>query len=350
MAAVLWTDIIEPDELTGYVREALADLEARKPSLARYLPHREVQDIQVRFRVGESGLIPIAKFRAYDAELEVGKRPGGKRVTLELPALGQNIPLTEYDELRARGGAVTDEQIVNMAQNAARQIAQSIVDALEHQRGVVLVTGKATIDQDNFKTVDDFGRKADFTRVVEAGEEWTVAGADRMGVLQDANDDYSDENGDDAGRFVMNKSTFRMLAKGAQFQTQLVNGGARNATDTQVRELVEGAGLPEIEIYNRKVSIDGVTTKVIPDGVVLLLPSPVGADDWQGTDLGSTFIGRTLSSLTPEYNLAPVDMPGVVAGLYRHPKTPHSLEVEGDAIGEPVLANANRSMALTVVR
>ena len=286
MATVLWTDVVDPATLTGYVREALADIEARRPSLARYLPHREVQDIQVRFRAGSSGLIPIAKFRAYDAELEVGSRQGGKRITLELPAVGQVIPLTEYDELRARGGAVSDAQIVNMAQSAARQIAQSIVDALEQQRGITLVTGKATIDQDNFKSVDDFGRRADFTRVVAS--TWAGApAADRLGMLQDAGDAYSDVNGDDAGRLLMNKSTFRLLQSGSQFQTQLLNGGARGATENDVRALVAGAGLPEIEVYNRRVSIEGVTTKVIPDNVVLFLPEPVAPDDWQGTDLGA---------------------------------------------------------------
>lgn len=349
MATVLWTDLIDPAELTGYVREALSDIEARRPSLARFLPHREVQDIQVRFRAGQNGLVPIAKFRAYDAELEVGSKPGGRRLTLELPGLGQAIPITEYDELRARGGNVSDAQIVSLAHGVARQIAQSIVDTLEHQRGIVLTTGGATIDQDNFQSVDDFGRSDEFTRVVDPGEGWDVAGTDRIGQLTDANDLYSDTNGDDAGVLLMNRETFRKLRSGSQFQTQLLNGGARNPLDSEVVNYVQGAGLPKIEVYNRKVSVDGVTTKVIPDNVVLLLPEPVAPDDWQSADLGSTFIGRTLSSLTPEYGLADVDQPGVVAGVYRSTKTPHSLTVEGDAIGLPVLANANRSMALTVV-
>jgi hypothetical protein len=65
----LWTDLITPAELTGYARESLASYEARKGTLARWLPNREVLDTVVRFVQGQSGLIPIAQFRAYDAEI-----------------------------------------------------------------------------------------------------------------------------------------------------------------------------------------------------------------------------------------------------------------------------------------
>ena len=51
----LWTDVIDSATLTGYVREALADIERRKGSLARYLPNREVPDISVRFVAGQAG-------------------------------------------------------------------------------------------------------------------------------------------------------------------------------------------------------------------------------------------------------------------------------------------------------
>ncbi|MFI5426061.1 hypothetical protein [Aeromicrobium sp. UC242_57] len=88
----LWTDIIDPATLTGYVREALADIESRKGSLARYLPNREVPDISVRFVAGQAGLVAEASYRAYDAEPEVGKKPGGKRVVLETPRRGPEHP------------------------------------------------------------------------------------------------------------------------------------------------------------------------------------------------------------------------------------------------------------------
>ena len=41
----LWTDVVEPAELTGYARQTLEDYEAQKGSLARWLPNRTVADI-----------------------------------------------------------------------------------------------------------------------------------------------------------------------------------------------------------------------------------------------------------------------------------------------------------------
>ena len=82
----LWTDVIDPATLTGYARASLADYEANKGTLAQFLPNRDVADIVVRFVAGSTGLVNVADFRSFDAEPTIGKAPGGKRVTLELPA------------------------------------------------------------------------------------------------------------------------------------------------------------------------------------------------------------------------------------------------------------------------
>lgn len=343
---MLWTDIIDPATLTGYARAALADYEARRGSLARWLPNRDVADVVVRFVQGQTGLQDIANFRAYDAEIEVGKRPSGKRVTLELPALGQNLPVSEYEQLRARGGNVSDAQALVTIQNVTRMAVQAVSDRMELLRGTVLTTGIATVTG-NFQMSDDFGRAAGLTLTAPA--LWSVAGTDRLGQLQTWSDLYLDTNGEAPGSIVMSTRALRALASGTQFQTQLLNGGARNATEQEVRDLVVAAGLPPIYLYDRRVSVNGTVTKAIADDRVLMLPAPVAEDDWMGTQLGATFWGRTLSSLESGWGIAEADQPGVVAGVYRNPKPPMGIEVVSDAIGEPVLANANLSLCADVL-
>jgi hypothetical protein len=61
------------------------------------------------------GLVPIAKFRAYDAEPEVGKRRPGKRVTLELRPSGRRSRSSEYEQLRQRNA--TERPILNSILN-----------------------------------------------------------------------------------------------------------------------------------------------------------------------------------------------------------------------------------------
>jgi hypothetical protein len=344
----LWTDIIDPATLTGYARAALADFEERRGTLARWLPNREVADVVVRFVQGSTGLVDVANFRAYDAEIEIGKRPSGKRVTLELPALGQNIPVSEYEQLRARGGEVSDAEALLSIQNVTRMAVRAVADRIELLRGTVLVTGKATVtNSGGFTMDDDFGRPAGHTLTAPA--LWSVAGTDRLGQLQTWTDLYTDTNGEPPGALVMSTRALRALASGTQFQTQLLNGGARNATEQEVRDLVQAAGLPPIYVYDRRVQVAGVTTKALADDRVLVLPGPVGTDDWGGTQLGATFWGRTLSATEANWGIEPSEQPGVVAGVYRNEKPPMGIEVISDAIGEPVLANAALSICAKVL-
>lgn len=345
--ATLWTDIIDPATLTGYARASFADYEASHGTLARWLPNRDVADIIVRFVAGATGLIPVARFRAYDAEPEVGKRQAGKRVTLELPALGLEIPVSEYEQLRLRGGNVSDELVLATLQNATDVVVRAIADAIERLRGIVLATGIATIAQNNFQSADSFGRPA--AHQLTAGSPWSSAGVSRLTYLQSIADVFLASNGEAAGSIVLSTRVLRAMAAGNEFQTQLVNGAARPATLQQVQDTVAGAGLPPIYVYDRQVSVNGVTTKVLPDDGLLLLPAPVDPTNWQGTQLGATFWGRTLTSTEPGWNIPDPDQPGIVVGAYKNPKPPMIAEVIGDAIGLPVLANAALSLYADVL-
>lgn len=344
---MLWTDVIDPATLTGYARAALADYEERKGTLARWLPNRDVADVVVRFMAGQTGLIDVARFRAYDAEPEVGKRQPKRRVTIELPALGETRPVTEYEQLRARGGSVTDEAALVAIQNETLTAVRAVSDAIERLRGIVLSTGKATIDQDNFKSDDDFGRPG--AHDVTAGTLWSAAGADPLTDLQTWSDVYENSTGETPGSILMPRRVFRAMSNNAAFKTTLIGGAERAATESQVRDLVSAAGLPTITIYDRRVSVAGSAARVTPDNKMFLLPEEVGTDDWQGTDLGATFWGRTLTSTDPEWSIEESEQPGVVVGVYRNPKPPMGVEVVSDGIALPVLANAERSFAATVL-
>lgn len=343
----LWTDIIDPATLTGYARAALADYEARRGTLAQFLPNREIPDVVARFVTGSTGLVDVAKFRAYDAEIEIGKRQGGKRVTLELPALGQNLPVSEYEQLRARGGNVSDAQALLSIQNVTRAAVQAVSDSIERMRGTVLQTGIATIDQDNYVSADDFGRPAGQT--ITASALWSVSGTDALGQLQTWSDLMLDANGEAPGAIVMSTRAFRAFAGLGQMQTNLVGGGTRPASAQQLQDMVSAAGLPPITLYDRRVSVNGTSTKALSDDTVLLLPAPVAVDDWQASQLGATFWGRTLSSTEPGWGIEDAQQPGVVAGVYRNEKPPMGIEVISDAIGLPVLANAGLSFAAKVL-
>lgn len=343
----LWTDLIDPAELTGYARASLADYEATRGTLAQYLPNREVADVVVRFVQGSTGLVEAAQFRAYDAEPEVGKARPGKRVTLELPALGQNIPVSEYQQLRSRNAE--GDQVRVAILNTTDQVVRAVADAIERLRGTVISTGKATITTSAGQTFsdDDFGRSG--THTVTAASPWSTASVSRLADLSAWSDTYLASNGVAPGEIVMSTRVLRALAAGTEFQTQLINGGARPATRADVDAIIAGAGLPPIRLYDRRVNVNGTSTKVLPDDRLFFLPAAVGTDDWQSTELGATFWGQTLTSTDSTYGIAPGDQPGIVAGAYRAEKPPLIAEVISDAIALPVLANADLSFSADVL-
>ena len=335
----LWTDLIDPATLTGYVREAMSAIEARRGNLARYLPNRDVPDIVVRFVAGQAGLVAEAQFRAFDAEPTVGKAPTGKRVVLELPAVGQEIPVSEYAQLRSRNAS--DDVLLQSILTTTTQVAQAVSDRMERLRGTVLRTGKATIAE--LGADDDFGRIG--THTVTAGALWTSATTvSRLADLVTWADLYEATNGVAPGSIVTSRRVLRIIAAGDEFKTSLVGGGSRPATVADVNAVIEGAGLPPIEVYTRRTA----SGLVLPDNELLMLPAAVDTDDWEGTQLGATFWGLTLTAQDADYGIEDVDQPGIVAGVYRNEKPPMVAEVVSDAIGMPVLANANLSLKATV--
>lgn len=339
----LWTDIIDPATLTGYARASLADYEAQRGTLARWLPNTEVADIVVRFVKGSTGLVDVANFRAYDAEPEIGKGPGGQRVTLELPAIGQNIPVSEYNQLRMRNANAGDELVLASIQRTTDIVARAVSDAIERLRGIVLSTGKATIA--GFMD-DDFGRSAGHS--VTAGASWATTSTDALGHLTSWVDTYVAANGQEPGAILTSRRVVRLLGALTQFSTQLTNGAARPATQDDVNATLAAAGLPPIYAYDRRVGVAGTLTRVLADDKVFLLPAPVDPNAGQ-SELGATFWGQTLTATAADWAIPAGDQPGLVAGAYRGEKPPMIAEVISDAVALPVLANADLSLVADVV-
>lgn len=333
----LWTDIIEPAELTGYMRASLEDYEASKGSLARWLPNETINDTAARFYRGQAGLVDEARYRSYDAEIEIGGGEQIQRVTIELPAVGLKNPVSEYRQLRMRNAS--DEALRNVILREADRVVHGVADRVERTRGVVLNTGKATISQSNFVTDDDFGRDAALT--ITAPALWSVGATDALGQLDTWRQLYVAKNGEEPGSLLMSRRALTSLARLDQFKPVLSGSGSRPATQADVLALLDAAGLPPVVTYDRSTK----SGKVIPDTQVLLLPAADATD----TQLGATYWGETLAAMDEQYSIPVEDAPGLVAGVYRGEQPPMIAEVLCDAICLPVLANANLSMSVKVL-
>lgn len=331
-------DIYPAAELTGFAR---GELELQDNGLARYLPNDYVADIAVEVMLGESGLVPEARYRAYDAEPEF--IPSGEEggIMLKLPAVSGQEAVSEYRQLRLRG--VSDDAMRAAIEKTMRRIVRAIADRTERTRGSVLTTGRATAAQSNFRLDDDFGRDASLTATAAA--LWSTGGADRLGHLEAFHEVYQGLAGQVAGRLVMDQAAFSALRAGDQFEVSLANGASRPSSNEDVQQIVQAAGLPPIEIYNRRTSAGAI----LPAGTVLFLPEPVDPNDPEGTDLGRTVWGQTLSASEPDYEIPEAEMPGVVVAAHKGDSVPHIASVVGDSINLPMLGVGNKSGALKVL-
>lgn len=336
----LWDDLIDPVELTAEAREAADEAESRKGSLARFLPNVEVSDIVVEVVQTANGLVEEAQYRAWDAEPETAGGDEGDSFMLKLPALGQKRFMTEYAQLRNRNAG--DAELRKLIVKTGRAVANAIVARMERQRGIALLTGKTTITGRRFNSEDDFGR--DPSHEVTAATGWTSPEISRLNDLEAWVDKYVETNGVEPGAILMGKRVFRALAAGDEFATVLANGASRRATAENVNDVIAGANLPPIEVYDRKTSAG----LIIPNDQLVLLPEPGEITADEPTALGASFWGRTLTSMDESYSIEPVEQPGIVVSSHKNESVPHNAWVDSDAIGLPVLSNANLTLVATV--
>lgn len=335
----LWTDVIDPETLSGFARRSLSEYEASKGTLARWLPNKVVADSVVRFMAGSAGLVEEARYRSFDAEPEFGKGPTYKRVTVDLPPLSQQGMISERDQVRLRSA---DEDVrLRILTDATRSAVRAVADRSERQRGQVLVGGQAVIAQDNYTDTYDYGRDASMD--VTATTLWDAASPTILADLETWVDHYSSVNGEAPGSFVTSSRVARILSSNSAFAVALASGASRPASRDDVNAILAGLGLPPITIYDRRTSAG----RVVPDDRLLFLPAEV--DPEGESELGATFWGQTLASQEPGYEIAESEQPGIVAAAFTHDGIPPIKHTFVDSLTLPVGANMNLSFVAKVL-
>jgi hypothetical protein len=357
MADELWTDLITPAELTGYARESQYAYEQRQGgTLARFLPNTHVNDIQARFDVGRAGLLPVAPFRSYDAETPLGKLQGKQRVIIELPPIGEKLRVSEYDQLRMRGGNMQNTQILNSVLDITTQIVTDVSERLEVARGQAIEFAILDIDENGFVNSADWER--DPSMEVSAAVPWSdVANATPILDMTNWMEDYRTLNGQFPGVQLMSRVTAANLARTDEFRNLYATlvGRPSVVNRTAVNEVLASHDLPPIDIYDRQANYETApgskvyeVQPILSPNKVFYLPAAVGADSGANNGLGATYWGTTLEADEPEYGLEPAEQPGIVAATWKT-RDPIGIWVHCNAIGLPVLGDANLAMVATVL-
>jgi hypothetical protein len=333
MSWVLDTEFIEPTQLTGLIREALADLQVNRFTLSRWLPNVEIDDITFEFTTGGGGLAEASVYRSWDVESKIGRREGIGKVMGELPPISEKIPLNEYDRLRLRKLSRTD--VLPFIARDAERIARNIAARFELARGQALVNAQVPITE--LQQTVSFGRNA--AHSVTAAVLWSDhANATPIDDLESWVQTYVDTNGVEPGVILMPRVVLQNMRQCDQVIRQVFplapSGVAPMVNAEQVSTVLNSMGLPSIEIYDAQVKVDGVSTRVTPANALTLLPTPQSGGGM--TDLGATLLGTTAEALEPEYALVSGEQAGIVAATWKT-KDPVRLWTHGAAVGMPIL-------------
>ncbi|PKA37894.1 major capsid protein [Streptomyces sp. SM8] len=327
----LFTEYATPAELTGYARAALQDREENTFSLNRWLPNETINDLTYRFNRGGGGLTEAAVYRAYDAESDIGSRGGAARVSGELPPISRKMPVGEYEQIRMRNVDTQGEEIRNAMEADSVKLVNAIAARLELARGEALFTGAVNLNENNVQAGVDFGRSASHS--VTASTLWSNAEtAKAYDDLQAWLEVYNDTNGSLPAVTLMSRKVYNALRKNKQIR-ELAFAGSASAPGVLTREGLNAVlgeyDIPPIEVYDARVSVAGVATRVTPEDKLLFLPA-------QGDSAGKTLWGVPVEANDPRYGLQG-DAAGVAVGGYKS-EDPQTVWTRATAIALPVLA------------
>lgn len=347
----MWTELVEPVELTGYARARLEDYERQQNgSLVSFLPNEFLNDIVAQFEVGQTGLQPVAEYIAYDTESPLASLPGAQKVMFELPKLGLKMSISEYEQIRARGNQ-TNVVLRTSVERITERLVDAISDRLEYERGYAIEHASLLIDDETgFKQSGDWGRATEHEVSADtgSGEFWDDANADPIENLIAWKDQYIATNGFGPGAILTSTKVLTTLQRHASLRVLFSSlaGAPGIVTINAVNETLGAYGLPPFQIYDRQVNFKGTVQKVLSPEYMFMLPSPGGTVG--GVKLGSTYWGTTLESYRPEYNIEELDRPGIVVGAWET-RDPIAKWVHASAIGMAVLGDANLTLRAQVL-
>jgi hypothetical protein len=334
-------DLVEPDVLVEYTRM----LTFPQFSLDRWLPNRNIRDIEYRFNKAALQDQDVAPYRAFDAEAAIGKRQGISRVSGELPPISKKMRLGEESRLRLemlRGG--DRAPVINQLFDDAAMMTRAVQARIEQARGQALYTGTVVINENGVQATIDFGMAADHKPTAAAS--WATAGTDILTDLLTWRDKYVADTGEQPGVILTSTKVMGYLQRNVPFRELTVAGGATAPTiitQETIAAILRAHGLPPIVAYDTTVRVDGVATRVIPDDKVLFLPATGGAP------LGSTFYGMTAEELELRQAGVQLGGEGGIVTVVTRTDDPVATWTKAAAIAVPIIANPELIIAADVV-
>lgn len=338
-------DLVDPAELIDFVRAFDNEVlrQENRFTLDRFLPNRNINDLEYRIRKGSLTDVDVAEYRSFDTPAAMTGRPGITRLSGKLGPVSRQIPLGEEEFLRLRAlESGTNDPIIDAIFDDAERMIRAVQARVELARGDLINDGIVTIAENGLVLEGDFGRDASMS--IAVATVWTNTAATILTDLLGALDLYVDFNGTEPGSILMPRTRIGNLALNTEMREYAAaNGTTPSRINRQtVDNIFSNEGLPPIETYDAQVRLDGTATRVLPSNKVFFMPPA-------GEPYGNTFYGPTAEALKLRAKglIEQEAVPGVVAVVTEtdHPVQTYTV---GTAIALPGTPNASLVMDIVV--
>lgn len=275
--AIFFDAPVPPEALTAFVRQV--PVNAGRALLGQ-IPTVEVDSNTIRW--GDiTRTNRTAKFRAFDGSIAKSKRDGASDSEVRLIPLGSTLDVGEYERLQiefARTGGTNLALLERAIYDDAEQLTHEVYNRLELAVGRLLATGKLTINENGYQGEADFGVPG--TQKHTAGTAWTnVSTALAFTDLKTWNSARV-SNGNGRAEVIRTSERIRglYLRNAEVIETLYGTGSSRTwASLADVNALHLSEDLPPFtETFDESLDVDGVTTQVIPDDILLFTPRNLG--------------------------------------------------------------------------
>ncbi|MBO9555600.1 major capsid protein [Cellulomonas sp.] len=284
MSEILF-EALPPADLTVFARQ----LAAREVDpLVQVIPNRVIRGRRSRVtRVSRT--TTAAKFRSFDAETPIGRRPVAATVeSVELAPLGQKLPLRELEILDRYLADNSDlKDVIAALYDDTENNVASILNRALQLRGQFLFTGGVQIEENGFIQEADFGLPADHNLdLADVGDAWSDPDAPIIDLELAWVEQVQDETQETVVRAVVSSRIARAMLTNRQYVA------AANVTTGRVTPAVRDAvraeyGLPPLLVVDAKVG----GARVTPDNKIALVTSTVAEFQWGDTAEGLTLLG-----------------------------------------------------------
>lgn len=269
----------------------------------------------------------LASYIGYGAEPPVMDRDAVASRSGELAKLGLKYIATEEELMAINQARSNDEKraVVDKLLIKATDLLDSVRKQVTVSKLQAVLTGQFTYDRNKVKINVDYGVPNDHKFTQTGADAWDTATGKPITDLIEWNDKYVDTNGVQADVIFITRDILRILQTNPEVLAEAGSATGRAPVDV-VKEVLEGYGLPPIEVINQR-SITYRDEHTGRDNTVEFMPQYRVVFAKKG--IGKYLFGPTVDN---DYK------PGIALDVYDN-KEPIQSIIRTAAAGFPIVEN-----------